>query len=38
MKNKKYRLIFAKPQQAITPGQSVVFYKGQEVLGGGIIC
>ena len=32
-----YTLKFDKPQKAITPGQSVVFYKGQEVLGGGII-
>ncbi len=28
---------FASPQRAITCGQSVVFYNGQEVLGGGII-
>jgi len=33
-----YILKFARPQRAITPGQSVVFYKGQELLGGGIIC
>jgi len=32
-----YNLKFEKPQRAITPGQSVVFYKAQEVLGGGII-
>ncbi len=32
-----YKVIFEKPQKAITPGQSVVFYKGQKVLGGGII-
>ncbi len=37
LKNKTYKLIFAKPQKAITPGQSVVFYKGQEILGGGMI-
>ena len=32
-----YNLIFNKPQKAVTPGQSVVFYRGEEVLGGGII-
>jgi tRNA-specific 2-thiouridylase len=33
----KYEILFKKPQRAITPGQSVVFYKGTELLGGGII-
>ena len=33
----KNKILFKKPQRAITPGQSVVFYKGQELLGGGII-
>ncbi len=37
LKNNNYKLIFSKPQFAITPGQSVVFQKGEELLGGGII-
>lgn len=28
---------FEEPQRAVTPGQSIVFYKGQEIVGGGII-
>jgi tRNA-uridine 2-sulfurtransferase len=31
------RLIFDEPQRAITPGQSAVFYDGDEVVGGGWI-
>jgi tRNA-specific 2-thiouridylase len=48
LRSKIYNLKFVRPQKAITPGQSVVFYsptkistrvgKGQEVFGGGIIC
>jgi len=35
--NGAYQILFTKPQRAITPGQSVVFYIKDEVLGGGII-
>ncbi|MBQ6130851.1 MAG: tRNA 2-thiouridine(34) synthase MnmA [Selenomonadaceae bacterium] len=31
------KIIFSEPQRAITPGQSIVFYDGDEVLGGAII-
>jgi len=31
------RVEFEEKQKAVTPGQSVVFYNGEEVLGGGII-
>lgn len=34
----KYQVKFTEPQRAITPGQSVVFYRGEQILGGGIIC
>jgi tRNA-specific 2-thiouridylase len=32
-----FKIIFDKPQRAVTAGQSVVFYWGDEVLGGGVI-
>jgi len=38
LKSGHHKLLFNKPQRAVTPGQSVVFYRNQEVLGGGIIC
>jgi tRNA-specific 2-thiouridylase len=31
------RVVFAEPQSAVTPGQAVVFYDGDRVLGGGWI-
>ena len=30
-------ITFHDPQRAVTPGQAVVFYQGEQVLGGGII-
>jgi len=33
----KVKIIFKTPQKSITSGQSAVFYKGKELLGGGVI-
>lgn len=35
--NDKVRVVFDEPQRAITPGQAVVFYDGDIVVGGGTI-
>lgn len=35
--NAQCRVTFGKPQRAVTPGQSVVFYQAGEMLGGGVI-
>jgi predicted phage tail protein len=37
MDNGRCRVSFDAPQRAVTPGQSVVFYQGEECIGGGII-
>ena len=34
----RIHMTFQEPQRAITPGQAVVFYDGDRVLGGGTIC
>ena len=33
----RLRLIFREEQESITPGQAVVLYQGDDVLGGGVI-
>jgi len=37
MEDNKVKVIFENPQLSVTPGQSVVFYQNDIVLGGGII-
>ena len=37
LNNNKYEITFQEPQLAVTPGQSIVFYQDDVVLGGGII-
>ena len=33
----RVRVVFREPQRAVTPGQAVVFYDGETVVGGGTI-
>src|SRR5262245_42404914 len=35
--NNRVQVVFDEPQRAITPGQATVFYRGDEVIGGGWI-
>jgi tRNA-specific 2-thiouridylase len=37
LENDRINVVFDRPQRAITPGQATVFYRGDEVLGGGWI-
>jgi tRNA-uridine 2-sulfurtransferase len=37
LNDQRARITFDEPQRAITPGQATVFYRGDEVLGGGWI-
>lgn len=36
-KGSRYKVVFEKKQRTPTTGQSVVFYKGDQILGGGVI-
>ena len=37
LEDNRVRVVFDEPQRAITPGQTTVFYRGDEVVGGGWI-
>jgi tRNA-specific 2-thiouridylase len=37
LENQKVKVVFDEPQRAVTPGQAVVFYDGDVVVGGGTI-
>ena len=36
--NDKVRVEFDQPEFAVTPGQSAVFFDGNKIIGGGVIC
>ena len=37
LSDNRARIVFDEPQRAITPGQATIFYRGDEVVGGGWI-
>jgi tRNA-specific 2-thiouridylase len=37
LEGRRARIVFDEPQRAVTPGQATVFYRGEEVVGGGWI-
>jgi tRNA-specific 2-thiouridylase len=37
MNDGRIKVTFTEPRRAITPGQSAVFYEGEDIVGGGII-
>mgnify|MGYP001567418147 CR=1 FL=1 len=37
IRDTQYKIQFSEPQRAVTPGQFAVLYKGEELLGGGVI-
>jgi tRNA-specific 2-thiouridylase len=37
MDDGRVEVVFDEPKRAITPGQSVVFYEGEKLIGGGVI-
>ena len=34
----KLKVVLAEPVLGVAPGQSAVFYQGEELVGGGVIC
>ncbi|MDX9819157.1 MAG: tRNA 2-thiouridine(34) synthase MnmA [Desulfococcus multivorans] len=37
IRDRRLRVLFSEPQEAVAPGQAVVLYEGDRVLGGGVI-